>query len=484
MKADPNSETTETYRYVELNYELGQEIRLLVIEPGSSKDGIRCNIITVNLLDKPEYEALSYTWATEDGDDSLSQTIYCDTHLTTLRVTKNCEAALLRLRRLGLRRTVWIDALCIDQNNIAERNYQVSLMEKIYRGASKVLVYLDVAEWDFKTLFQWLRLSDIAWNSSTRLLYSGSDPREIETLQVQVDNFLSLRWFHRVWVIQEVALSRAAHIMTRNDEAVLDGETAERLRRIYYSDRIFYEDDATVFPLGMARTDLAFPGPLVWMPGWRELQRPDLMECLLATKNCSATDPRDNIFGILNLVDEEARSLVQVDYALDIITVYAYATASAIIQRGGLDAILPYVCSRRDLTPMDLGTISDNRYEKALDFDHGWPSWVPDWDNHGPCAITQLANIPRKFMADRSSSIKFVEAPVPLPMSKDLYRLALEFGRFPPTLKYCLKLKARFLDSINAKNWISPVDAWSYAAHSKDYWESESRFQNESHLLG
>ncbi|KAF2443286.1 hypothetical protein P171DRAFT_331521, partial [Karstenula rhodostoma CBS 690.94] len=69
------------------------------------------------------YEAVSYTWATEDRDTSLSGVLHCTSG--TIPITSNCQAAIRRLRKICAERRLWIDAVCIDQNHIAERNHQV-----------------------------------------------------------------------------------------------------------------------------------------------------------------------------------------------------------------------------------------------------------------------------------------------------------------------------------------------------------------------
>ena len=81
------------------------------------------------------YEALSYTW---DGQ-APDRPIKC--HGRTLRITKNCERALLRLRKKS-DRCLWIDSICIDQQSVQEKNTQVPLMAEIYTKCRKVLVWL------------------------------------------------------------------------------------------------------------------------------------------------------------------------------------------------------------------------------------------------------------------------------------------------------------------------------------------------------
>lgn len=140
LNTSPSHEGFVPYKYAPLNYALGHEIRLVVVFPGGPSDDIHLDVIHVNLTDNPGYEAVSYAWATEDGDASLSQTVYCRGR--SIAITKTCEAALKCFRRRGRNRTLWIDAISIDQSNIPERNHQVSFMGTIYSRASQVLIYL------------------------------------------------------------------------------------------------------------------------------------------------------------------------------------------------------------------------------------------------------------------------------------------------------------------------------------------------------
>lgn len=107
------STTQTTYKYTNLNYKLGQETRLIVLYPGEPADELHCEIIHVNLDDEPDYEAVSYTWASDDGDASLSRTIYCG-NSACIPITTSCDAALRQLRKRGLRRWLWIDAVSTD----------------------------------------------------------------------------------------------------------------------------------------------------------------------------------------------------------------------------------------------------------------------------------------------------------------------------------------------------------------------------------
>lgn len=86
------------------------------------------------------YEALSYVWGSPTGDRPLR----CDNKL--LLVTSNCESALRHLREAERARTLWVDAICIDQGDgdesVRERNGQVALMGEVYHRAARTLCWL------------------------------------------------------------------------------------------------------------------------------------------------------------------------------------------------------------------------------------------------------------------------------------------------------------------------------------------------------
>ncbi|KAF2461212.1 heterokaryon incompatibility, partial [Lineolata rhizophorae] len=88
------------------------------------------------LRSSPKYEALSYTW----GDALDRHSIACEGK--TIRVTANLLSALQHLRQPDVTRILWVDAVCINQGNIAERDAQVRMMGDIYRMAARVLVWL------------------------------------------------------------------------------------------------------------------------------------------------------------------------------------------------------------------------------------------------------------------------------------------------------------------------------------------------------
>lgn len=105
-----------------------QEIRLLTLQPARGKDAdvISCTLRAVSLIDKQPFTALSYVW----GDPNVTEVVLVNNQI--LRVTRNLAAALHQLREDFSEEaeiSFWVDAICIDQSNILERNSQVSANE-------------------------------------------------------------------------------------------------------------------------------------------------------------------------------------------------------------------------------------------------------------------------------------------------------------------------------------------------------------------
>lgn len=166
------------------------EFRLLIVEPGSGSgsEEVHCRIINVTHSWRTRYDALSYTW----GDETLQETIIVD-GLCTI-ITKNLYLALVHLRDPVRRRLLWIDALCIDQDNPEERDEQVKNMGSIYSKAQHVVIWLGEQTEDVQQVFSIIK-------KSAKLAASSID-------WSPVFNLLRHPWFQRTWIIQEAVLAR------------------------------------------------------------------------------------------------------------------------------------------------------------------------------------------------------------------------------------------------------------------------------------
>ena len=113
-----------------------RKIRLVILEPGSDDDPISCRLLHAE-LGKLRYAALSYEWGEVSNEDP---DILIDGKEVQIR--QNLRIALWHLRSKDDERCLWIDAMCIDQSNVLERNHQVELMGRIYSTSKSTIAWL------------------------------------------------------------------------------------------------------------------------------------------------------------------------------------------------------------------------------------------------------------------------------------------------------------------------------------------------------
>ncbi|KAK4246557.1 heterokaryon incompatibility protein-domain-containing protein [Corynascus novoguineensis] len=112
------------------------EIRLLRLLPGRFDDPIKCYLEHESLASAPCYDALSYAW----GDATQTLPIMLDD--APYPITTNLEAALRYLRDPQGVLSLWVDAVCVNQLDIKERNTQVPRMRDIFERAGRTVVWL------------------------------------------------------------------------------------------------------------------------------------------------------------------------------------------------------------------------------------------------------------------------------------------------------------------------------------------------------
>jgi len=167
-----------------------------------------------------EFEALSYVW----GDQSKTTGIYLQN--TVVEVTQNLWLALRRVR-CDKPRLIWVDALCIDQENLQERNKQVTIMREIYQMADKVLIWLgeeaENSHLIFKHLNEWKKYCEdyrAGRVESRDPMFNESHlnpPQYQGRTRTAFHRLCKRPWFFRSWVIQEVSLAKNAIMMCGSD---------------------------------------------------------------------------------------------------------------------------------------------------------------------------------------------------------------------------------------------------------------------------
>lgn len=167
----------------------GDSIRLLRLMPDKDETApIQCQLFNYSLQESSKgthpYEALSYVWGTPDK----TLPIFINNH--RFKVTVNLHGALSRLRGRSIERTIWVDAVCINQADEKEKEHQIQSMVKIYGQATRVIVWLGGTEHD----------SDLAVEEIRAVGKEPSNFWNNERKQEAIRTLLERPWFRRIWV--------------------------------------------------------------------------------------------------------------------------------------------------------------------------------------------------------------------------------------------------------------------------------------------
>jgi hypothetical protein len=131
------------------------------------------------------YEALSYVW----GNANKKLPVFLHGH--RFDATTNLHAALSQLRNHTLERILWIDAICIDQQNLEEKEHQIQFMATIYARAYRVIVWLGEASDDSDLVFEEIRRSE------GKVATSVGENGRLKSAGLML---LQRMWFRRIWV--------------------------------------------------------------------------------------------------------------------------------------------------------------------------------------------------------------------------------------------------------------------------------------------
>ncbi|KAF4630995.1 hypothetical protein G7Y89_g7139 [Cudoniella acicularis] len=333
----------DVFRYTHIEHRLS--IRLLLLQPGEESDSIHCRLLTGRMGSLPDYGAVSYTWADESGDDSKCSTIYLEG--VAFQVTRNCKSVLKRVRSREETRTIWVDAICIDQVNVDERSQQVQLMPQIYSGAKIVLIYLGEPTEDECTL-----LEHIGRQPETLPI---SKQRDIASSQL-----FKRRYFTRAWVLQEINLAKELLVICGTytclweDLLLLPLESGELEKSgvmMWWVKKLMNLPPAVRFSFSL--------------PGRHGRPPVKLLECFDLARDSNATDSRDKIFAVLGMVSG-AWGLVP-NYTESVKILYM-RMAVWICERYGVAAMLARTVTLEYRMP-----------ETSPPDPDSLPHWVPDW---------------------------------------------------------------------------------------------------------
>jgi hypothetical protein len=209
------TDITQRYQYQALHRQ--DSIRILELLPGAAGTTLQCKLHEVRTSPQPSFEALSYTWGAPIFSKQLIETTSSSPSI--LSITENLFSALYALRLPHSSRKLWVDAVCINQQDTSEKSQQVIKMGEIYSDAARAVVWLgkedcvagaaqlqrigqDCKLYGFEKIFPFpLKIhSPSAVKHLTKLAESCDGAAVLE--------FLDRQWFERVWIMQEFILAK------------------------------------------------------------------------------------------------------------------------------------------------------------------------------------------------------------------------------------------------------------------------------------
>ncbi|EGU73996.1 hypothetical protein FOXB_15493 [Fusarium oxysporum f. sp. conglutinans Fo5176] len=186
--------------------------RLLRIEAAKDGDPITCSLFEVIFGDRPKFGALSYMW----GDGQAGQTITLNG--VGFNVRQNLWDALHYLRKHAPDTDYWIDATCINQKDIPERNRQVRMMHHIYFRAQTVVVWLGKRYAEYEAALPDLqRLGhDKPSNEQFNPELPTDSPRTDSAERSFAEKLYNDDYWKRLWIIQEIGLAQKIKVCFGN----------------------------------------------------------------------------------------------------------------------------------------------------------------------------------------------------------------------------------------------------------------------------
>ncbi|KAF2119506.1 heterokaryon incompatibility protein-domain-containing protein [Lophiotrema nucula] len=366
----------------------GHWTRLLLLRQGELHDPIECalepyDLDTLKYCDEIKkllpYEALSYVW----GDRADLREISCNG--VPMKVTRNLFDALVAIRVPTASRSLWVDAICINQDDLEERSHQVGLMASIYRQAARVLIWLghgDAQHVEAAFTYLCQRANkvylDLGWTRElfrVRLASYTTRGGKIDSSKLQLDDvrptaaqyeafaaFLHQPWFFRLWVVQEVSLASTATFFW-HDSSINLAYIMVALDE--------WKEDSGNFPPPMGLDNIA----TIYFN--RKAQHKGMpipfARFMCEMREFSCSDPRDRVYGLLGLRSigsdpENSLLFVKPDYSLPVHELYEQVAKKMIVEQKQT-----YLLS---------AVYHDRKIVDDL------PSWIPDWSKPVPAVET------------------------------------------------------------------------------------------------
>ena len=285
------------YKYTRLKSSR-REFRLCQLEPGSFGDIIKAKLshYPFGEHEHPAYDALSYVW----GDPKSRRPVFINGQLSSLAV--NLHDALQHVRNENSPTTLWIDAICINQDDLNERSQQIRIMKSIFEGAESVIAWIGPTSHDSDIAMEYIDKFALSTPLSSALHATSERPESL--IQNSVQDLFRRPYWERVWIIQELASARRCRVQC--------GHVCVPLHAFHVL------IDALNSNLNIQKyMSVAKATRLLKLSRLCHGQTPhkqSLIDLLWCTVDFQATDPRDKVYAILGIAQEQDRVGIVPEY--------------------------------------------------------------------------------------------------------------------------------------------------------------------------
>ena len=354
------------------------DVRFLRLSPTNRfDDRLRCLVYKASVIQDtyPVFKALSYCWgsATPAGRIILNGSI--------VNVRPNLECALRYLRDQSHGVELWVDALCINQDDWDERSSQVQLMDSMYSDAEEVVVWLGDASHDSKAAIgliekwsEWFvykgRGDEQAAFSVAEDLPFAFNPSAIEA----ISNLLSRPYWERVWVIQEVACAKEVVVMCGNERLAFDhlenaSDAWTRVSDSLHARSEYLSQYMLLHSLRQQNLQQMIQLRKFRVLSYLDWDRPPapFLEVLESCRHLKCSDSRDKIYGFLALGGPHTKRFTAIaspDYKKSTEEVYCEVAQKLLLDDQSLRLVA--IASSINSCPSNATRLS-------------LPSWVPNW---------------------------------------------------------------------------------------------------------
>lgn len=370
----PNEAEDASSRHQGSLYEplpLGRYIRFLLLESGEPDDPIVCKLHTSE-LDEANFEALSYVW----GTSSMTERISCDNK--SIYITVNLRDALVQARNKSEPRALWVDSICINQEDREEKGLQVALMAEIYKKSRCTVICLGRNDAEAHAspaaslladvnamMDRVLQDKDFSWKPDSFPEPDPDEPLLSDTRWESVAILTGQPWFSRGWVVQEAALGPDACILWGDVKIdwlrFLRAYSWVHSRAISVHYNIF--GNRSISWLHLMAFDLRRKQETITIRAPGHDPSLTMLQVLDCARVLSVTDARDRVYACLGLPNSTPSppELMPTYYG------------------SHLEVYREFACKYLESTDIDLDILLFTQHDEETLGDAEFGSWVPRW---------------------------------------------------------------------------------------------------------